>query len=195
MKMSKRLIISITFALGFGAISSLAVGAENAPGCKAYKDATYCSTYNVTAVFSAKIATNEDTSTHVLGLLSVSNKAEQDIRFYVSFKLIQALASIEEGFTQTEDYRQFKSSVLHQMLEYVSLTGDEIRVQTYLGCLDFFVEPEVDLPRSANVPLKNLRQLSEDSKLHIKCIVESDIPFLPMEDIVEFDEFKTCMNG
>ncbi|WP_037317049.1 hypothetical protein [Ruegeria halocynthiae] len=195
MKMSSKALISIAFFLGFGAISSMVARAENSSDCKAYKDATYCSTYNVTEMSTSQIEGGDFASVSILTMVNVSDKAEYSIRFYVTFKLIQSLANIEEGFALTEDYRQLKRSLTHQMLRYVSLTRDEIRAQVYLAYLDFFIEPTVRLPRSVNYPQIEWKQQSEDSKLHIKCVVESDIPFLPLKEIVETAEFKTCMNG
>ncbi|WP_282152412.1 hypothetical protein [Ruegeria atlantica] len=192
--MSSYVIISMAF-FAFGAISSMAARAENLPDCKAYKDATYCSTYNVAQMSTSQIEGGDFASAGILTMLSVSNASDHDIRYYVTFKFIQSLANIEEKFALTEDYRQLKKSLLHQMLKYVALTGDEIRAQVYLAYLEFFIEPKVELPKSVNYPQIERKQQSADSKLHIKCIVESDVPFLPLKEIAESAEFKTCMNG
>ncbi|CUH49283.1 hypothetical protein RUA4292_03479 [Ruegeria atlantica] len=128
-------------------------------------------------------------------MLSVSNRSDHVIRYYVAFKFFQSLANIEEKFALTEDCQQLKKSLLHQMLKYVALTGDEIRAQVYLAYLEFFIEPKVELPKSVNYPQIEWKQQSADSKLHVKCIVESDVPFLPLKEIAESAEFKTCMNG
>ncbi|MFY2823578.1 hypothetical protein [Ruegeria sp. MALMAid1280] len=193
MKMVNKAINLIVFFLSLAAISTQVAHAANSSACAAYKDETYCSTYNVTGMLTSSIESDEETSADILVLINVAEKAEHEIRYYVTFNLILSLAGIEEGFDRTEEYRQLKRSLAHQMLRYVSLTGDEIRASIYLAYLDLVIEPEETLPRSVSYPQVDWAQQSEDSLRHIVCAVESDIPFLPFKEIVESTDFKSCM--
>ncbi|MEW2918000.1 hypothetical protein AB1A64_13080 [Ruegeria sp. ANG10] len=179
--------------LGIGVVGASLVRAENRSNCDAHRGETFCSTFNVARMLADNIVNGEDASGSILGLISVAEKAQNDIRYFTTFNLIRALVEIEESFEQTEDYQRLKRAFVQQLLQYSALSGDAIRPNLYLAYLDTIIEPKLDLPKSANYPPIDWSEPSESAKLHIKCMVESDVPFLPFQNITESAEFVACM--
>ncbi len=194
MKINKKARIQLAGFLSFGVMGSLEVRAEETLGYDAKKDESYCSTYNLTQTLVDGIQRTEDPSFDILNRINVSTKTEVDIEYFITFRLIQSLVEIEDGFAQTEDYERLKRAFVHQLLRYSSHSGDKTRPSLYLACLDTIIEPELDLPISVNYPNIEWQEPSENSKLHIKCMVESDVPFLPFKEVAESAEVARCLS-
>ncbi|WP_120501020.1 hypothetical protein [Roseovarius sp. EL26] len=184
--------LSLSLILGLSEVAN-AADETDINDCNAWQDEGFCSAYRVTMRLTESIITGKDRGADVIIMIGVANEADLAIRYYTTFKLIEALIESREGTLDSQDYQYFKNRLILQLFEYHHSFEDNARAQAYLVYLMFFVDPVGTLPRGDLIAEYKGRNGPDFESPRIRCFVENDLPYLSMQQVEETEVFKECM--